>query len=386
MYINFIYLTHSLCPVKPLRFILLMGLVSLLGDIAYEGARSVLGPFLATLGISAFTLGLIIGFAEFAGYGFRLVSGYIVDRSRRYWLATFLGYGLILTIPLLALSYDWRIAAILIILERLGKGIRTPARDTILSFATKKVGRGFGFGLHEAMDQIGAFLGPIVIFVALYLGLGYRFGFAILAIPSILLLAVLIYASLQVPNPQKFEERTVSKPSRVFWLYLIFIFLSVAGFVNFQLISYHFKLAKMVSDDVIPILYAVAMGVDAVFALIVGKLYDRIGFKTLAVAPVLTILIPLAFLHPVAVLFYGLVMAVHETIMRSAVADLVEISKRGTAYGLLNLAYGLGWFFGSSTVGFLYDISLSLVWIYVISVEILATISVLFLIKRINQL
>ena len=151
-----------------------MGIVSLLGDITYEGARSVLGPFLATLGVSAFTLGLIVGFAEFAGYGFRLVSGFIVDRSRRYWLVTFLGYGLILAIPLLALAYDWRIAALLIVLERLGKGIRTPARDTILSFATKKVGRGLGFGIHEALDQIGAFLGPIAIFVALYLGLGYR--------------------------------------------------------------------------------------------------------------------------------------------------------------------------------------------------------------------
>ncbi len=362
-----------------------MGIVSLLGDIIYEGARSVLGPFLATLGVSAFTLGLIVGFAEFAGYGFRLVSGFIVDRSRRYWLVTFLGYGLILAIPLLALAYDWRIAALLIVLERLGKGIRTPARDTILSFATKKVGRGLGFGIHEALDQIGAFLGPIAIFVALYLGLGYRFGFGILAIPTILLLAILAYASLQVPNPQKFEEKSVSKPSKVFWLYLIFIFLSVAGFVNFQLISYHFKLARIVSDELIPIFYAVAMGADAVFALIVGKLYDKVGFKTLIFAPILTMLIPLAFLSPIAVVFYGLVMAVHETIMRSAVADLVGVSKRGTAYGLLNLSYGLGWFLGSSAVGFLYDLSLNFVWIYVVSMEILAGILFISLIRNVTQ-
>ncbi len=369
---------------RPLKFILLMGIVSLLGDMTYEGARSVLGPFLATLGVSAFTLGLIIGFAEFAGYGFRLVSGYLVDRSRRYWFATFLGYGLILAIPLLALTYDWKIAAVLIILERLGKGIRTPARDTILSFATKKVGRGLGFGIHEALDQIGAFLGPLVIFFALHLGLGYRFGFAILAIPTIALLAILGYSFFQVPNPQKFEEKTISNPNKVFWFYLVFVFFGVAGFVNFQIISYHFKLTKIVEDELIPILYAIAMGVDAMFAIAVGKLYDKIGFKVLLLIPALTVLIPLAFLNPIAIVFFGLVMAIHETVMRSAVADLSEVSKRGTAYGLLNFVYGLGLFFGSSAIGFIYDISPNLVWIYAIIAEILAGIFAILLLLNLK--
>jgi len=358
-----------------------MGIVSLLGDMTYEGTRCVLGPFLAILGASAFTLGLIVGFAEFAGYSFRLVSGFIVDKTRRYWLTTFIGYGLILALPLLALAYDWRIAAILIVLERLGKGIRTPARDTILSFATKRIGRGLGFGIHEALDQIGAFLGPIIVSVVLFLGLGYRFGFAVLTIPVIFLLVILAYASLQVPNPQKFEEKSVPKPSKIFWLYITFIFLSVAGLTNFQILSYHFKLTEAVSDELIPIFYAMAMGVDAVFALTVGKLYDKIGFKTLALIPVISVLIPLAFLSPIAVIFYGLVMATHETIMRSAVADLVTVGKRGTAYGLLNLAYGFAWFLGSSIIGFLYDISLNLVWIYVICIEILAGIILILLLK-----
>lgn len=367
-----------------LRLIILLGIVSLLGDVTYEGARSVLGPFLATLGIDAFRLGLIIGISELTGYVFRLISGYIVDKTRRYWLATFIGYGLILAIPLLALAYDWKIAAVLIILERLGKGIRTPARDAILSFATRRIGRGLGFGIHEALDQIGAFLGPIVISIVLFLGLGYRFGFAVLTIPTVLLLTILSYTSLQIPNPQKLEEEGVKRLNRVFWLYLAFVFLSVAGFINFQILSYHLKLAEVVGDELIPILYAVAMGADAVFALIVGKMYDTIGFKTLALIPITTVLIPLTFVNPIAVVLYGLTMATHETIIRSAVADLVAIGKRGTAYGLLNLAYGFAWFLGSSVVGFLYDVSLNLVWIYVICMEILAGIVLIFLLRIIG--
>ncbi len=356
---------------NPLRFILLMGIVSLLGDIAYEGARSVLGPFLATLGVSAFVLGVVVGFAEFVGYGLRLITGYLVDRTNRYWFATFLGYGLILAIPALALAYDWRIAALLIILERMGKGIRSPARDTILSFATKKVGRGTGFGIHEALDQVGAFLGPFIMFLVLYLGACYRLGFSLLAFPVIILLLILLYVYVKVPNPERFEEKVDSRIDRTFWTYLAFVFLSVAGFVNFQILSYHFKVSG-VGDDLIPILYALAMGVDALFALLIGKAYDRIGLKVLFAIPAITALIPLSFTSPFAVVFLGMAVATHETVMRSAVADLSGVGKRGTAYGLLNLAYGLGFFFGSSIVGYLYGISLSFVWIYVVAVELMA--------------
>ena len=366
---------------RAIRFILLMGMVSLLGDIVYEGARSVIGPYFATLGVSALTLGLVVGFSEFAGYGLRLLSGYFVDRSGRYWLATFLGYSMILAIPLLAFTKDWRIAALLIVLERLGKGIRSPARDTILSFATESVGRGFGFGIHEALDQVGAFLGPIIMFSALYLGMGYGEGFLIMILPALLLIAFLSYAWIQIPNPRVFE-REDSKAEGIFWPYVLFVFLSVAGFVNFQLLSYNMKVEGLVSDDLVPILYALAMGVDAIFALMIGKLYDRIGFRVLLLIPVFTLLLPLGFLIPFAVLIYGSVMAMHETVMRSAVADITEVKKRGTAYGILNLSYGLGSFLGSALVGYLYEISLGYVWMYVIVVEILAMLVLIFLIQR----
>lgn len=142
------------------RFIVLMGIVSMFGDITYEGARSITGPYLAVLGASAGIIGLVSGIGEFVGYALRLVSGRFADRAKAYWPLTFIGYGLILSVPLLGLVGYWHLAVLLIILERMGKAIRTPARDAILSHATKQVGRGWGFALHEALDQVGAIVGP----------------------------------------------------------------------------------------------------------------------------------------------------------------------------------------------------------------------------------
>jgi MFS family permease len=191
-----------------LQFILLLGLVSLFGDIAYEGARSVVGPFLAILGASASMVGLITGFGEFAAYAFRLFSGYLGDQTKKYWLLTIIGYALIFSIPLLAFTGYWQVAAILIIIERIGKGIRSPARDTILSHATKQVGRGFGFGIHEALDQVGAIIGPLIFSLVFFLNFGYSQGFLILFLPVILALAFLLLAKQKVPSPEKFEVKS----------------------------------------------------------------------------------------------------------------------------------------------------------------------------------
>jgi len=177
----------------------------------------------------------------------RLASGYLADKTRLYWPLTFLGYGALLSIPLLALAGNWEMAALLIILERIGKAIRTPARDTILSHATAQVGRGFGFGLHEALDQIGAILGPLAISAMLFITHGYRLGFALLFIPALLVLFFLIVAQRKCPTPVIFEARTkegkkgMGKLPALFWIYVLFSFFSILGFVNFQLISYHFE-------------------------------------------------------------------------------------------------------------------------------------------------
>src|SRR5512135_3600399 len=170
------------------RFIILMGLVSLCGDITYEGGRSVAGPYLALLGAGAATVGFFSGLGEFLGYALRLASGAIADRTKAYWPLTFIGYGLILAVPFLAFAHHWPFAVLCIILERVGKAIRSPARDAILSYATKNVGRGFGFAIHEAMDQIGAVTGPLFLSIILLGGGGYRKGFLFLFVPALIVL------------------------------------------------------------------------------------------------------------------------------------------------------------------------------------------------------
>lgn len=350
-----------------LRFIVLMGVVSLFGDIVYEGARGVTGPYLALLGASASVVGLVGGLGEFIGYALRLFSGFMADRTKAYWLFTFIGYGLLVSIPLLSFAQSWQIAALLILLERAGKAFRSPARDTILSYATKEVGRGFGFGLHEALDQIGAIVGPLIFSAILFAGGNYRLGFSVLWIPAMMVPVVLCIARNRLPHPEKLEiaHESGSKNntlfSKTFVLYSLFTFFAVAGFANFPLIAYHLKMKTIVGDAQIPALFALAMGVDALTALIIGKTYDRMGLKILIIVPLLSFFIPLLAFSDMLVgviigtILWGIVLGIHETIMRAAVADLTDINRRGSAYGIFNTLYGLSWLLGGTLMGMLYE-------------------------------
>ena len=392
--------THNRNPKNlALEFILLFGLVSALGDIAYETGRGISGPYLAFLGASAATIGLVSGFGEFLGYALRLVSGYLASRTRAYWVATYIGYGLLLSIPLLAFTNRWEIAVVLLILERIGKAIRSPAKDTMLSHASYQIGRGWGFAVHEALDQIGAVIGPLIFTVAFLKRDSFRDGFNVLWIPAILTMVALVVARLRVPAPEKLENTIVSqypqrvqgnsKLPRVFWIYALFTFLCVAGFANFQIISYHWVSRSVVTVEQISILYAVAMGVDALAALVVGKAYDKIGFKTLFIIPFVTLPLPfLAFSHQyilaiVSAVVWGLVMAVHETIMRASVADLVPMERRAFAYGIFNTIYGTAWFVSGAALGLLYDFSGILLIIYVVVIEIAALLVFPFIRKAV---
>lgn len=379
-----------------LRFIILMGIVSLLGDIVYEGARGVTGPYLALLGASATTVGLIGGLGEFIGYALRLFSGFIADRTKAYWLFTFMGYGLLIAIPLLAFTNNWQLAALLIVLERVGKAFRSPARDTILSYATKEVGRGFGFGLHEALDQIGAIIGPLIFSVILFAGGNYRSGFSVLWIPALIVMVILYVARNRLPHPEKLESATETGTknnpvfSKIFILYSLFTFFAVAGFANFPLISYHLKIKAIVSDAQIPALFALAMGVDALTALIIGKAYDRVGLKTLMIIPLFSVFIPfLTFSNMlvfviIGIILWGIVLGVHETIMRAAVADLTAISRRGSAYGIFNTIYGLSWMLGGALMGILYEHSVSSLILLAALFELIAIPFFLILAKELK--
>lgn len=352
-----------------LRFVVLLGVVSLFADMTYEAARSITGPFLGVLGASGAVVGVVAGLGELVGYGLRLVSGYLADRSGRYWMITLGGYGLnLLAVPMLALAGNWEIAAALIVCERLGKAIRTPARDAMLSHATQAVGHGWGFGLHEALDQTGAVVGPLAVAAVLASGAGFNAAFASLLIPAMIALGILLRARQLYPHPADLEPITPERDARGFpasyWFYLAAAALIAAGFADYSLIAYHLSKTAAIPASWIPLCYALAMGVDAVAALAFGHCFDRFGLRTLILAAISSAgFAPLVFLggfHLVlaGIILWGIGMGAQESVLRAAIAGMIPRDRRGTAYGLFNTGFGLAWFTGSAVMGILYDVSL----------------------------
>ena len=375
-----------------LKFIVLLGIVSLFADMTYEGARSINGPYLALLGASATTVGFVAGLGELIGHSLRLVSGYITDRIGRYWAITLFGYAMnMIAVPAIALAGRWEIAAILMVTERVGKAIRTPARDAMLSHATKEIGRGKGFGLHEALDQIGAVLGPLIVATVLYFRNGYKTGFAVLLIPAMMAISVLLTARWLYPQPRNLEivrpELETKGFSRKFWIYLAAVACIAAGYADFPLIAYHFKKTSNVSDAWIPVFYSIAMGVDALAALFFGYFFDKKGLSILIFAALGSMLFaPLVFLgnFPFALAgmaIWGMGMGAQESVMRAAIADMVPANRRGTGYGIFNTGYGVFWFFGSAIMGMLYDFSLTSLIAFSIITQ-LAAVPLLFLVRK----
>jgi MFS family permease len=369
---------------KAIKAVVLLGFVSLFADVTYEGARGITGPFLYTLGASAGIVGLVSGLGELTGYGVRLISGYISDKIRRYWLMTVLGYFInLVSVPLLAFAGKWEIASVLIIAERFGKAVRTPARDTIISYASSNIGYGKGFALHEVLDQIGAIVGPLIVASVIYASNSYKNAFLILGIPALLSLATLIATMIIYPNPEKLEVKDEKKGTdrfgKIFLIYLVFTALTICGYPHFQLVSYHFKKIQIVGDEVIPVLFAVAMGVDALTAIVAGFLFDRFRLKILFLIPIFSM--PITILafgidNLIAVIFsvilWGIVMGFQETIMKSAIAELVTAERRGFAFGIFHGLFGLAWFVGSFIMGKLYEVSIFYLVLFSIALQVLS--------------
>ena len=274
-----------------MKLIFMFGIISLLGDVIYEGARSVNGQYLKILGTNAILVGLIAGIGEFLGYAIRIVSGYFADKTKSYWIFVILGYGTLMVVPILSFTEVWQYAAILIVAERIGKGVRSPSKDTILSQASKQVGTGVGFAIAEVLDQIGAAAGPLVFtIVFMYAGTSvksvadYQKGYAIYWLPFALLMLTIIIARYMVKDPEKLELATISKKepdnlTTVFWSYCWFSLISASGFVSFVLIGYHLKAKNLLSDSYIPLSYIFIMIVDAIAALFIGWMYDKMKKK-----------------------------------------------------------------------------------------------------------
>lgn len=350
-------------------FIILLGVISFFSDMTFEAARSINGQYLEILGASAVIVGLIAGLGEFLGYALRIFSGWLADKTGKYWTLTIIGYVInLLSVPALALVGQWQLAALLIVAERIGKAMRTPARDAMLSHATAEIGRGWGFGLHEAMDQFGALVGPLIVALVFYLNGGYREAFGVLLIPAILTITILLIAKKLYPTPRDLEIKRIHLETKgfnkVYWIYLFAIALNGAGYADFPLIAYHFKKSAIVPEQWIPIFYAVAMGVDAVAALLFGYLFDRRGLSVLVFSVIIsTGFAPLCFLGDfnlalLGMILWGIGMGAQESVMRAAVSLLVPVERRGIGYGIFNTLFGAFWFIGSLLLGILYEHSI----------------------------
>ena len=352
--------------------ILLMGVVSMLGDIVYESWRGIAPDYLYFLGASAFLVGLTSGIGELVGYGMRLVSGPLADRSHAYWLFIFLGYGLILAIPMMGLTNSMWLVMAFVIAERLGKALRSPSRDAVVSVVSKGMGSGKAFGLHEFIDQIGAVAGPAFLgLMMMWTANNFSLSLQSLFPFYLLMMAVLyiVYRRIRGTVEEIRRQSSVLEGSlgKGFWMYSGAVLSNTIGLMPIALILYNG--AKILASGgqlwLVPFLYVAVQLVDAPMALVSGYIYDKIGIKFLAVPFALSVL-PLAFQSLVglpgvilACVSYGLVLGMQESIYRAAVTDIVPLGRRGSAYGFFNVMLGAGTFVSGVAFGYMLDASVS---------------------------
>jgi hypothetical protein len=349
-----------------LRFIVCLGIVSLFADMTYEGAHSIIGPYLKDLGASALQVAVIAGIGEMLAASLRFFSGRFADRTHAYWTITFCGYAMnVIAVPALAFAANWQTAAILIIAERTGKALRGPARDVLLSGATQEVGHGWGFGLHSIMDQTGAVIGPLLMVAAVARAHHFGPGFLWLAFPAVATLVALLMARVLNPDHTRTAKtQTTQVLPRVFWMYVAAAGLLACGFVDFPLLAYHFQSANLAAPATIPLLYAGAMALNGLTALGFGRLFDRFGLSTLVFGIFISLAgLPLGFLGgPVwaiaSIACWATGLGAQDACLRSGIATVVSMNKRGSAFGAFNGVYGVMWFIGSAVMGLLYSRSL----------------------------
>jgi MFS family permease len=377
--------------ISPLRFVVGFGIVSAFTDVVYEAARAMIGPYLGTLGATATTVGIVTGAAEAAALVLRLFTGRLSDRTGRPWPQTAFGYALTaVCVPLVAVTGNIVAAGLFYNAERVGKAVRTPARDTMLAHASAELGRGYAFGLHKAMDQVGAVAGPLLVAATLALGGSYRLAFGLLAIPGALSLFALARLRAAVPDPLQWQPQVSVSPSKQlsldgglpgqFWRYSAFTAVTMLGFSTWAVLAFHLTEQRLLPVSVVPVLYAVAMAAAAVAAVVFGRVYDRVGLRGLVVLPLLAATIPfLGFsstpsLVVLGALAWGTAVGVQDSTMRAAVADLVPRQRLGAGYGTFTAVYGLAWMIGTGTIGWLYEHGRTALTTFVVVTQVVALV------------
>jgi len=364
------------------RFVLVMGLVNLFGDMTYEGGGSINGPFLGQLGASALAISIIAGLGEFLGYSLRSVSGYVADRTGRIWVISFAGYAInLLAVPAMALAGNWKVAAALVLAERIGRAIRKPTVETMLSYTTARFGKGWVFALNTALDETGATIGPLIVAAVLFFRGSYATAYALLLVSSLLALCSLVAARVTFPAPENFDQGKTAPEkgfTRAYWLYMSASACFAAGLMSYELISFYLTSAGLISRIWMPVTLAFATGTGVIANLVLGRLFDRIGIRVVLAAVVLSALFtPLVFSGSLAAVLvamplWGIGYAIQDTLFKAIVADVLPEHKRGLAFGLFYTGYGVGWLVGSIAVGLLYAQSHAAVVVFAVAAQLLS--------------
>jgi MFS family permease len=363
------------------RFVMLIGIVNLFADITYEGGATINGPFLGILGASGLTISIIAGLGEFLGYSLRPLAGYIADRTKKYWVVTFIGYVInLLAVPAMAFASSWYIAGLLVVAERVGRALRKPTIESMLSYTTGKFGKGWVYALNTALDETGATLGPILVAVMLFVNIDYKEAYAFLLIPSALSLTILTFARLTFPTPSALEKSPTdtgkTKFQIAYWIYMAAGSIFAAGLLSYELVAFHFAKEHIVNMHWIPLLLAFATFAGVFANLLFGKLYDSLGTVTIIGAVILSAgFAPLVFLGKLPLVIasmplWGIGYAVQDTLLKAVVADLLPTGKRNVAFGLFYAGYGCGWLVGSIISGLLYQYSLLALVIFTASIQL----------------
>ena len=366
------------------RFVLTMGLVNLFADATYEGGASVNGPFLARLGASAALVSIVAGIGEFLGYSLRSVSGWIADRTGRYWAITFVGYTInLLAVPAMALATTWQVAVALLLAERVGRALRKPTVEAMLSYSTGKHGRGWVYAVNTALDETGATLGPLLMTLVLLRGNDYETGYTLLLVPALLALAAVIVARIVFPVPARLEEggrptATARGFGRSYRLYMLAGACFAAGLMSFELLSFHLAAAGTISEELIPAMLALATVVSVAASLVLGRLYDRVGISVVVAAVCASAMFsPLFFLAGKTAVIVGLALwgigyAVQDTMLKALIASVLPEGRRNFAFGLFYLGYGGGWLAGSVITGLLYERSRPSMVVFAVAAQLVS--------------
>jgi len=346
-------------------FVLTMGVVNLFGDVTYEGGASIHGPFMASLGAGAAIVSIVAGLGEFLGYALRPLFGYLADRTGRYWVITFVGYTVnLIAVPAMALAGSWHVAAALVLAERIGRAMRKPTVEAMLSYTTGELGRGWVYGLNTALDEIGATIGPLIVALVLLLNGNYRIAYALLVISAVLAFGSLVVARINFPLPARLERGRTAPATGFtssYWLYMTAGALFAAGLMSFELISYHLSTTRTVTDHWIPVFLAISTAFGVGASLLGGTLYDRLGLPVVLIFVCLSALFsPFVFLGGfylalVGMLLWGIGYATQDTLLKAIVAGLLPEGQRNLAFGLFYAGYGVGWLVGSVATGLLYE-------------------------------